>query len=132
MHTSIDPATSVGSLTLAVGDLARSIAFYTQILGFTVIQQDDDGAVLGVAGEPLLALTEVPGASPAPQRSTGLYHFAILVPSRADLGNWLRHWLALKYPLPGQADHLVSEALYLSDPDRNGIEIYRDRPRDEW
>ncbi|MDQ2784558.1 MAG: VOC family protein, partial [Chloroflexota bacterium] len=61
----------------------------------------------------------------------GLYHFAILVPTRADLGRWVRHWLELGLPL-GQGDHLVSEALYLSDPDENGIEVYRDRPRDEW
>ncbi len=84
---------------------------------------------------PLLLLTERSGAKPFPHDRpgyTGLYHFAVLVPSRAELGRWLRHWLEIGMPLPGQGDHLVSEALYLTDPDGNGIEIYRDRPRSEW
>jgi catechol 2,3-dioxygenase len=132
-HTaSIDPAAHIGVVALTVADLARSLAFYTDAIGFAVLRQGDAEAAFGVAGTPLLQLTERAGASPAPRRATGLYHFAILVPSRADLGRWLRHWLDLGYPLPGQGDHLVSEALYLSDPDGNGIEIYRDRPRDEW
>ena len=82
-----------------------------------------------------MLLTELAGAQPWPNNRygyTGLYHFAILLPTRGDLGRWLRHWLELGYPLPGQGDHLVSEALYLSDPDGNGIEIYRDRPREGW
>ena len=132
---SIDPATTVGSLELTVADLSRSIAFYTEAIGFTVLARDASGAMLGVKGEPLLRLDERPGAQPWPRggRSyTGLYHFAILLPARADLGRWLRHWLTLGLPLPGQGDHLVSEALYLEDPDGHGIEVYRDRPRDEW
>ena len=131
--TSIDPATAMGLVSLSVADLTRSLAFYTEALGFAVLRQDDATATLGAAGTPLLLLTAQPGARPWPtERVTGLYHFAILVPARADLGRWLRHWLELGYPLPGQGDHLVSEALYLRDPDGHGIEVYRDRPRDEW
>ena len=133
--TSIHPATEVGLLSLTVADLQSSIAYYADALGFEVLQQDASEATLGAAGTPLLLLTEHAGAAPWPNDRygyTGLYHFAILMPTRADLGRWLRHWLDLGYPLPGQGDHLVSEALYLSDPDGNGIEIYQDRPRDAW
>jgi catechol 2,3-dioxygenase len=133
--TSIHPATEIGLLSLTIADLPRSLAFYTEALGFEVLSQDVSGATLGAAGKPLLLLTEDTGASPWPNDRygyTGLYHFAVLMPSRADLGRWLRHWLDLGFPLPGQGDHLVSEALYLSDPDGNGIEIYQDRPRDAW
>lgn len=132
--TAIHPATEVGFLSLTVADLARSVAFYTDAIGLALLNQREGTATLGVAGTPLLVITERAGARPWPreQRSyTGLYHFAILVPTRADLGRWVRHWLTLGLPL-GQGDHLVSEALYLSDPDGNGIEVYRDRPRDEW
>jgi len=132
--TAIHPATEVGFLSLTVADLARSVAFYTEAIGMMLLDQGDGTATLGVAGTPLLVVAERAGAQPWPreQRSyTGLYHFAILVPTRADLGRWVRHWLTLGLPL-GQGDHLVSEALYLSDPDENGIEVYRDRPRDEW
>jgi catechol 2,3-dioxygenase len=133
--TSIHPATEVGLLSLTVADLARSIAFYTEALGFEVLHSDTSEATLAAAGTPLLLLTEDTGAQPWPHDRygyTGLYHFAILMPTRADLGRWLRHWLELGFPLPGQGDHLVSEALYLSDPDGNGIEIYQDRPREGW
>jgi catechol 2,3-dioxygenase len=135
LTTSIDPATTVGLLSLSVSDLDRSVTFYTEAIGLTLLQRDAEGATLGVGETPLLLLTERPGARPWPreqQSYTGLYHFAILMPTRKDLGRWLRHWLELGFPLPGQGDHLVSEALYLSDPDENGIEIYRDRPRSEW
>ena len=98
-----------------------------------LLERDGSRAVLGAGTTPLLLLTERPGAKPFPgYGATGLYHFAVLVPTRADLGRWLRHWLELGLPMPGQGDHLVSEALYLSDLDGNGIEIYRDRPREEW
>ncbi len=128
----IHPATDVGLVALTVADLARSLAFYTDVMGFAVLRRDTGQAVLGVGNTPLLALRELPGAPHAPRSATGLYHFAILVPTRADLGRWLRHWLGLGWPMPGQGDHLVSEALYLSDPEGNGIEVYRDRPRAEW
>jgi catechol 2,3-dioxygenase len=137
-HTStvsIDPATYVGILSLTVSDLDRSLAFYTDGFGFTLLERDGGQATLGVAGTPVLLLTERAGAKPWPRERrsyTGLYHFAILVPTRADLGRWLRHWLDVGYPLPGQGDHIVSEALYISDPDENGIEIYADRPRSGW
>ncbi len=130
----IHPETTVGLLSLTVADLARSVAFYTEAIGLALLDRGETTATLGVAGEPLLLLTERAGARPWPREQashTGLYHFAILVPTRADLGRWVRHWLELGLPL-GQGDHLVSEALYLSDPDENGIEVYRDRPRDEW
>jgi catechol 2,3-dioxygenase len=135
VRASIDPGTTVGLLSLTVADLARSLSFYTRALGFALLDQTDGTATLGIDGAPLLLLTEHPGAQPWPHERhgyTGLYHFAILLPTRADLGRWLRHWLELGYPLPGQGDHLVSEALYLSDPDGHGIEVYRDRPRSDW
>ncbi len=133
--TSIDPATEVGLLALTVADLARSLAYYTEAIGLAILAQDATSATLGIAGQPLLLLTAQADAAEWPRggRSyTGLYHFAILVPTREDLGRWLQHWLALGLPLPGQGDHVVSEALYLEDPDGHGIEVYRDRPRDTW
>ncbi len=129
---SIDPRTQVGLVTLSVSDLERSTDFYTDVLGFKVLKRSDDRAVLGAGGTPLLALQELRGAEPSPERATGLYHFAILFPTRRDLGRALRHLLDAGHPMPGQGDHAVSEALYLSDPDGNGIELYRDRPRDTW
>jgi catechol 2,3-dioxygenase len=132
--TSIDPATEVGFVGLTVADLDRSLRYYTDAIGLQVLARDETTATLGVAGQPLLLLREQPGATPWPRggRSyTGLYHFALLLPTRADLGRWVEHWLELGLPL-GQGDHLVSEALYLEDPDGHGIEVYRDRPRSEW
>ena len=130
--TSLHPATEMGLVALTVADLARSLRFYQDVLGFAVLSQDADHAVLGAGGTPLLVLHEQAGAPPAPANATGLYHFAILVPSRGDLARSLLHLAESGYPLGGASDHLVSEALYLSDPDGNGIEIYRDRPRDTW
>jgi len=134
--TSIHPDTHVGLVALAVSNLEESLVYYTQGLGFQVLKKDAQSALLGALdGTPLLQLTELKGATPWPRGGvsyTGLYHFAILMPTRADLGRWLRHWLTIGQDLPGQGDHLVSEALYLEDPDGNGIEIYRDRPRSEW
>jgi catechol 2,3-dioxygenase len=128
----IHPATQIGVLALTVADLERSWRFYTSVIGFRVMHRTPRSALLGVGARPLLALVEAPGAKPKPTRATGLYHFAILAPRRADLGRWLRHLLEVGHPLDGHSDHRVSEALYLSDPDGNGIEVYRDRPRDEW
>ncbi len=132
---SIAPETQVGLVSLAVADLNRSLTYYTQAIGFAVLEQQEKHATLGVPGTPLLFLTEETGAQPFPHDRygyTGLYHFAILVPSRADLGRWLGHWITSGLPFPGQGDHLVSEAFYITDPDGNGIEVYRDRPRAEW
>lgn len=134
-YTPIDPATTVGLLALTVADLETSLAYYTGPIGLALLSRDEGSATLGVAGQPLLLLSEQRGANAWPRggRSyTGLYHFAILLPTRAALGSWLRHWLELGLPVPGQGDHIVSEALYLEDPDGHGIEIYRDRPREEW
>lgn len=131
--TPIDPATEMGAVALSVANLDRSLAFYTGAMGFAVLQRTDAGAILGVAGAPLLVLNEQHGALPwLTDDMTGLYHFAILVPTRAALGGWLRHYLSLNFPPPGQGDHIVSEALYLRDPDGHGIEVYRDRPREGW
>lgn len=130
--TSIDPATQVGLVSLTVADLDRSLTYYTEALGFNMLRRDGQTAILGAAETPLLALTELAGARPWPGYATGLYHFAILVPTRLDLARSLIHLLQVGLPFPGQADHAVSEALYLTDPDGNGIEIYRDRPRAEW
>lgn len=94
---------------------------------------EDDGVLnLGAGGEPLVVLHELPGAPRQPRRSAGLYHFAILVPSRKALGAALMRLVQTQTRLQGASDHLVSDALYLADPDGNGIEIYRDRPRDQW
>jgi catechol 2,3-dioxygenase len=128
----IDAGADIGLLSLTVSDLQRSLVFYTQAIGFQILERAPGRATLGAGGKPLLELREIPGAPEWPGYATGLYHFAILLPSREALGKWLRHWLDLGLPLPGQGDHLVSEALYLNDPDGNGIEVYRDRPRSEW
>jgi len=131
-HVAIHPDTNIGVVTLRVADLNRSLDFYQGILGFRVIERDGGKALLGAEdGSPLLELHEVPGAPPQPRWATGLYHVAILLPSRADLGQALIRMAQAGLEI-GQADHLVSEALYISDPDGNGLEIYRDRPRAEW
>ncbi len=130
---SIHSSTAIGLVTLTVADLARSVRFYEDVLGFRVIEQTQEGASLGAqAGPALLNLSVRPGATPKPARATGLYHFAILVPDRVALGYSLHRLADTRYPLAGASDHLVSEALYLSDPDGNGIEIYRDRPQENW
>lgn len=131
----IDSATQMGVVAIRVADLERSLAFYTEAIGLKVLERDGARSTLGADSTPLLLLEAVAGVRPFPHDRpgyTGLYHFAILVPTRADLGRWLRHWLEIGQPLPGQGDHLVSEALYITDPDGNNIEIYRDRPRAEW
>jgi catechol 2,3-dioxygenase len=130
---SIHPDTTVGPVDLAVADLSRAEQFYREVLGFKQLDRAD-GTVTLTAGDaaPLLLLHEQPGARPKPRRATGLYHFAILVPTRRNLARSLRRLAEMQWPLSGASDHLVSEALYLDDPDGNGIEIYRDRPRAEW
>jgi catechol 2,3-dioxygenase len=127
---SIHPSTSLGPATLAVTDPERAIEFYRDLLGFTVLSFASTRIELG-AGETHL-LTLLPGAThPRKRGATGLYHVAILLPSRPHLAQILARLAAANYPI-GAADHHVSEALYLSDPDDNGLEIYRDRPRSEW
>jgi len=132
-RVSIDPATSVGIVALTVADLDRSVAYYTDAIGLTVLERVGPEAILGVAVTPLLALREHRDALPwLTDRMTGLYHFAILAPTRQDLGRWLEHYLSTSNPPPGQGDHYVSEAFYLRDPDGHGIEVYADRPREGW
>ncbi len=129
----IDPDTSLGRVRLTVSDLDRSRSFYERAIGLPASELDDGTLGLGAAGEP--SVIELRGDSTAPRlnpRATGLYHLAILVPTRRDLAFGLARLAQTRWPLDGASDHLVSEALYLSDPDGNGIEIYRDRPRNEW
>lgn len=127
------PASShVGLVSLTVADLNRSLDFYTHVLGLIPAGREAGEVTLNAGELPLLHLVELPGAPPKPPHTTGLYHFAVLLPSRLDLARWLRHVLEIGQPLQGWADHGVSEAVYLADPDGNGIEVYRDRPRAEW
>jgi catechol 2,3-dioxygenase len=129
----IDPELRIGSVRLAVSDLSRSADFYERVLGLPVISRTEDSALLGPDREhPLLALTALAAPTPVPPGSTGLFHVAWLHPSRAALAETVRRVAAGRWPLDGAADHGVSEALYLSDPDGLGIEIYVDRPRELW
>ena len=130
-RVSIHPDTTLGPVTLAVADAERSLGFYRDLLGFEVVRTEGPRIELGAGGTTLLILEARPGLLPRPSATTGLYHAAILLPSRTDLAHVLRRLLEANYPI-GASDHLVSEALYLSDPDENGLEIYRDRPRAEW
>jgi catechol 2,3-dioxygenase len=127
----IDPATRIGVVALSVADLARSLAYYQHNIGLTLLSHDGGTATLGVGTAPLLRLHGVRGARVV-RRATGLYHFALRVPTRHDLARVIQHLWETNTPVGGASDHLVSEALYLSDPDGHGIEIYRDRPRDTW
>lgn len=127
----IHPKTRIGAVHLTVSDLERSLIFYKQQIGFAEVWRKEQSAGLGVGDVVLLVVSESPDA-PRPTRTTGLYHFAILVPSRLELARSMRHFAAIGTRMQGFSDHHVSEALYLADPDGIGIEVYRDRPRDEW
>ncbi len=130
---SLPDETRIGAVELVVRDLDRSVAFYERAIGFEVTGRELDAeAMLGAGGEALVVLRGEPEAPPRPPRTTGLFHFAILVPSRVELARSLRRLVDAGWRLTGASDHLVSEALYLDDPDGIGIEIYRDRPREEW
>lgn len=127
----IAAATRIGPVHLDVADLSRSLAYYEDAIGLVIRERDAETAFLGAGGEDLLVLRERPGASPS-RGFSGLFHFALLLPRRADLAAWLDHAVRRQVPLAGASDHFVSEAIYLSDPDEHGIEIYCDRPRRTW
>ena len=126
----LHPATHLGAVQLTVSKLAHSLAFYQQVLGFQVQQQSSGRASLGAGKAAFLELVELPGARRVTHHS-GLYHFAVLTPSRFALAQVLRNLVEYGIQIGG-SDHLVSEAIYFSDPDGNGIEVYRDRARSEW
>ncbi|MFS0690276.1 VOC family protein [Sporosarcina sp. 179-K 8C2 HS] len=126
------PQIYTGEVVLKVTDLDKLTSFYTEIIGFRVLKKEDNRIVLTADGKnPLLVLEQPEHIIPKEPRRTGLYHLALLLPTRADLGKAIKHFSKNQIPL-GASDHLVSEALYLSDPDGNGIEIYRDREPESW
>ena len=130
----LPPATHIGAVRLQIADLDRSLAYYDRVLGLRVLDRTAHSATLGAVGSttPLLDLRLKPGVNSVPRRGRlGLYHFAILVPDRASLGRLVAH-LSEIGAYAGMSDHLVSEAIYLTDPDGLGIEVYADRPRDQW
>ena len=131
----IDPRVSIGHAHLKVADLDRAVAFYHGVLGFEIIARLPAAAFLSAGGyhhHIALNTWESRGGSPPPPGTTGLYHVAILYPDRRTLADALRRLTAAGVKLDGASDHGVSEALYLRDPDGNGLELYRDRPREEW
>ena len=134
-YVSIDPGSSIGAVRLAVADLDDVADFYREAIGLRPLEPEQNEIVRLGTGEdaaPLVELVGDPSAPPRPRHTTGLYHLAILVPTRADLARALQRVADAGWRLTGASDHLVSEALYLSDPEGNGIEIYRDRPREQW
>jgi catechol 2,3-dioxygenase len=136
MNPPIDAGVRIGHVHLKVSDLDRSLAFYCGVLGFQLMQRFGSQAAFISAGGyhhhiGLNTWESLGGKPPAPG-TTGLYHVAILYPTRASLADALRRLHRAKIPLDGAADHGVSEALYLRDPDENGVELYRDRPREQW
>jgi catechol 2,3-dioxygenase len=132
----IDPGVRIGHVHLKVADLERALAFYCGVLGFELMQRYGTQAAFVSAGgyhhHIGLNTWESKGGSPPPPGTTGLYHVAILYPTRAALADALYRLIEARVPLQGASDHGVSEALYLSDPDGNGIELYVDRPEDQW
>ncbi|MGI6245475.1 MAG: VOC family protein [Pseudochelatococcus sp.] len=133
---SIDPGVRIGHVHLKVADLDRALAFYNGVLGFELIQRYGSRAAFVSAGgyhhHIGLNTWESAGGHPPAPGTTGLYHVAILYPTRASLADALRRLIAAGIELDGASDHGVSEALYLRDPDQNGVELYRDRPQEEW
>lgn len=132
----IHPQTSIGHVHLKVADLDRALAFYCGVLGFQLTQRFGSQAAFISAGgyhhHIGLNTWESAGGRPPAPGTTGLYHLAILYPTRAALGDALRRLIEGKVPLDGASDHGVSEALYLRDPDQNGVELYWDRPKEDW
>ena len=132
----IHPATRIGHVHLKVADLERALGFYRDVLGFELTQRFGTSAAFLSAGgyhhHIGLNTWESAGGRPPAEGTTGLYHLAILYPTRAELADALRRLMKAGIPLEGASDHGVSEALYLRDPDDNGVELYWDRPREEW
>ena len=135
-QTPVDPRVSIGHVHLKVADLERALGFYCGVLGFQITQRYGSQAAFISAGgyhhHIGLNTWESLGGPPPPRGTTGLFHVAILYPTRAALGDALRRLLDAGISLDGASDHGVSQALYLRDPDQNGVELYWDRPRDEW
>jgi catechol 2,3-dioxygenase len=133
---SIDPRVNIGHVHLKVSDLDRALGFYCGVLGFELMQRLDDQAAFVSAGgyhhHIGLNTWESRGAGPPPRNTTGLYHTAIRYPDRKTLADALRRVLQADISIDGATDHGVSEAIYLRDPDDNGVELYRDRPQEEW
>lgn len=130
VHGPLPPGTACGPVWLGVSDLERSLDWYGRVFGLQA-RREGARATLSLDEKDLLVLCEEPGAPPS-RGFSGLYHFALLVPERADLAAWLAHAARQRIPLTGMADHFVSEAIYLDDPDGHGIEVYWDRPRELW
>lgn len=132
----IPTQTRIGHVHLKVSDLERSLQFYRDLLGFEVMQYYGNSAVFLSAGgyHHHIGLNNwhSKNAGPAPVNTAGLYHTAILYPTRKDLAVILKRLMEANYPLTGASDHGVSEAIYLNDPDRNGVELYWDKPKEEW
>jgi len=128
----IDPKARIGWVHLTVSDLEKSLDFYINLLGFYKLKELNKTAFLGIDGKTLIILTEHKGAKPKPYRTRGLYHYAILLPTRKDLARILVRLLNYEYYIEGFADHVATEAIYLADNNGHGIEIYWDRPREKW
>ena len=128
----LSPSTRLGPVQLAVTDLERSTGFYDEAIGLSVQRREDGGVALGAGGEDLLVLHEEADAVPADDGQAGLYHFALLHPSRRELAAAAQRLARTGTPIQGASDHKFSEAIYLPDPDGNGIELYADRPREQW
>ncbi|OAS82072.1 MULTISPECIES: VOC family protein [Metabacillus] len=127
------PNTFVSEVHLKISNLTKSVQFYTDIIGLQILSRSEKLASLTADGvNTLVVLEEIDNAIANTGRNTGLYHIALLLPNRPQLANTLYHLLETRYPLQGASDHLVSEAIYLADPDGNGIEIYADRPEETW
>lgn len=127
-----DAAVEIDHVALTVRDLEKVSTFYQKALGMAQLSADGETAILGAGSTPLLHLRRDRAARAPSHRSAGLFHTAFLLPERGDLARWMRHAIEGKLPLQGASDHGVSEALYLADPEGNGIEVYIDRPRDDW
>lgn len=122
----------IGTVRLKVRDLDAVSSFYQTVLGLSPIETGDRRVTLGTGDTPLLELVGDPDLAPHDARQAGLFHTAFLLQTRSDLGRWLAHVVAARVPLQGASDHIVSEALYLADPEGNGIEVYTDRPVSRW